>query len=693
MQLSYQSLARALAAVEVPVAREFLATDAATATAVADGFGTPVVLKLISPALIHKSDVGAVILGLEGRDEVAAAAERLQLLATELGLDEAGWHILVQEMIPTSGPELFVGLKRDDVFGPVIIVGAGGRLIELFPDRAIAACPVSPVQASVLLRRLTIGRALGGYRGQEDVIDQVAEVIAAASRLPEHVPGLVEADLNPIVLTDQGPKAVDARIAVEEGVGAAPTARRPRSRDFRTLMEPRSVLVIGASASGADMPGNRVLQYLRKREYPGAVTVVHPTAQNVDGYPAVPEITALPVGSVDLVCVAVAAKTCPEVLERCGSIGVGAAVVLSSGFSEVGEEQLEEQLVATADRHGMILCGPNTVGVMSPGLQTHISFSQAQAASRVPNGTVALVVQSGAIGGGLASQAWERGIGISRFISVGNQAMYDVTDYLAYLSDDSATDTIAVVLEGVSQGRALLSAVAQATERGKRVLVIKSGRTSVGARAVQSHTGSVAGDYAVYRELLTGAGAIVVDTTTELLDTLAVCDAGLQLAPGSRVGVISTSGGMCSITADLCSQYGLQVPVFSAELQARLGAILPAFATIGNPVDLTGRVITEPSILGQSAGLMLDSSEIDAVAVTITTVADPMATDLAAQIVEQSRRSNKPIIVTWCIAAELAPRGLAILREAGIPVFDDPARALRSVHLAGSARKLPTADR
>ncbi|MEU6561455.1 acetate--CoA ligase family protein [Nocardia nova] len=681
MLVEHDDLAACFEAAGIPVTRERLADDVDAAVAAAAEFGVPVVLKLISPALVHKSDVGAVILGVRGADAAREAAQRLASLAVELELETAGWRILVQEMVESTTLEIFVGLKLDETFGHVVVVGAGGRFVELLPDRALARCPVSADDAAGMLRSTLLGKALGGYRGQRDMIGEVAEVVAATSRLPQIRPDLVELDLNPLVITDRGPVVVDARMAVAERTPTSGEGDSARIWDLTPMLDPESVLVVGASASGAVLPGNRVLTYLREHGYAGRVLVAHPTATEIDGYPTVPKIADIPSGTVDLVCIAVPAAGCAEVVEQCGAIGVPAAVVLSSGFSEIGADELERDLVEAARRHGIALCGPNTVGIMSPDKHVQVCFSQAQSMHDLPSGSVALVAQSGALGGSLASQAWERGIGISRFLSVGNQAMLGISDYLNYLATDDATETIGVVLEGVSDGAGLLAAIERVRAAGKRVLILKVGRTEVGARAVQSHTGSVAGDYTVYRAVLERSGAVPVDSITELLDGLALGNATGGLPDGARVGIVSTSGGACSMIADLCDQYGFQVPTFSAQLQARLGEVLPNFAAIANPVDVTGRVATEPAIYGRTLELMLESDEIDAVAVLVTTVADPMAEEIATEVARQVAATGKPVIVAWTIARELAAGGLGILRAAGIPVFDDPARAVHAASL------------
>jgi acyl-CoA synthetase (NDP forming) len=683
MQVSYEDLSKALAAAGVPIARGRLAAGAEDAVAAAAELGEQVAIKLMSPDLIHKSDVGAVLLAVRGADAVRAAAGQLAVLAGSLALSD-GWQFLVQEMVQSTTTEIFIGLKRDPVFGPVIVIGPGGTLVDLLPGRAIARCPVSVSEARDLLRATPLGKILGGYRGGRNAFGAVAALVSAASTIPQFLPDMDQADLNPVVITDQGPVVVDARAAascVPSSPAASAGAGEPPP-DLRPLLEPDSILVIGASATGALMPGNRVLSYLRKHGYPGQVAVVHPTAREIGGYPAVARIGDIPAGTIDLACVAVSAPTCPDIIDQCGSIGVAAAVVLSSGFSEIGRLGLEQDLAATAARHRMALCGPNTVGIMSPGKNVHVCFSQSQDMAVTPGGSVALVAQSGALGGSLASQAWQRGVGIGRFISVGNQASLSTADYIEYLAADPLTETIAVLLEGVSDGSKLLEAVGRAVQAGKAVLIFKVGRTDVGSRAVQSHTGSIAGDYVVYRALLENSGAVLVDSITELLDALVLRNASRTLPSGARVGIVSTSGGACSIAADLCRLHGFEVPQLSDELQANLGKVLPGFAATANPVDVTGHVATEPAIYGRALELILASDEIDAVAVILTTIADPQAGEIAAEVARQAGASPKPVIVAWTIASELASGGLRMLADSGFPVFDDPARAVRAVSLA-----------
>jgi acyl-CoA synthetase (NDP forming) len=688
MLLDAAELTTRLAAVGVRQAPQALCPDAAAAVAAAAAMTGPVALKLVSPDLVHKSDVGGVRLGLSEAGQVRAAAADLVALAAGLGLGQ--WRLLVQQMVPACDAEVFVGLKRDAVFGPMVVVGAGGRLVELLPSVALRTAPVSVDRARAMLLEVPVGRVLAGHRGTASTLDSMAELVSRASTLLERHPDLAEVDLNPVLADERGAVAVDSRAVIgtaraqaraQARASAQPAPAGPASPDLTPLLEPTSILVVGASSSGARLPGNAVLRYLRKFGYQGRVHVVHPTAASIEGYPAVTGLAELAGQRVDLACVGVAAARSLDVLQECGKLGVAAAIVFGSGFSEVGEHAAERRLAAAAARYGMLLCGPNTVGVISPAHGVHACFSQAQEADAALAGDVALVTQSGALGGSLLSQAWPRGIGISRFISVGNQAQLSVADYLDYLVRDRSTSTVAVLLEGVPDGLRLADSVRRLGTAGKAVCLMKVGRGAAGARAVQSHTGAIAGDYAVFRSVLNEAGAILVDSVTELLDVLALHASGLASVTGARMGVLSTSGGACGMVADLCERYGFVLPQFSRELQAELAEVLPSFAATVNPVDVTGQVITEPALYGRALELVLRSDEVDLVKIMLTTVAGTQATQIATEIAAQVRAAAKPVLVTWTVAPSIAAEAFGVLTAAGLPVFPDPARAIRAAAL------------
>ena len=634
-----------------------------------------------------------MLLDIRSPEDARRGYAELAAIATRLGLEP--WSVLVQELAGRTDVELFIGLKRDPTFGPIVLVGAGGRLVELLDDLAIGRCPVDEAEARALLGATMAGRAVAGYRGRSLDPDGVAQAISRISQLPLTVPGLEELDVNPLALDRDGcwrvfdARALVAREGREAGRAASPEAPPPESspprrpagegaRRVAAIFEARSIVVVGASATDPAKPGSRILAYLDRHGYDGAVHVVHPTAAEIAGRPCFPSIEALPAGPLDLVCLTVPAAACVDLLDRCGRRGVKAAVVVTSGFGEAGDDAAEQELARIAERHGIALCGPNTIGVAGPWERLYVSFTGALDTNEPRAGGIAFITQSGALGGSLLSQAWERGLGVSRFASVGNQTGLAIADYLAYLAGDPRTRVACVVLESVADGPALLDALALLRAAGKPVVALKTGRSTVGQSAVRSHTGALAGDARVCEAMLREAGALSVATLTELVDAAAVLEH--QPSPrGPRVGIVSTSGGGCAVAADLCADAGLEVPALLAAERDALAAALPSFAVTQNPVDVTAQILVDPELIARTLRIVLGSGEVDSLLVVLTTVPDPRAREIAAHVVACARESGKPIAVAWTIARQLAEGGLSLLEREGVPLFPSIERAVAAL--------------
>lgn len=658
------------AGIRRPQERRF--TTATEAAAFTREVGTSV-LKLVSNELVHKSDVGAVRLGLATPAAAEDAAAGLIELASSLELE--AWELLGQEQLPPSGLEALVGVVDDPVFGPIVVAGPGGRLVEVLRQVSVRCCPVDPDEAARMLDETMLAAGVAGFRGDAPWnVDAFTQLIAAASLVPQRVEGFQELDLNPVLFDQRGePVAVDARVIVGRPLVRA--ARGPHAVD--SLFDTRSIVVVGASEEGSTKPGNRVLRYLRRHGYPGAVHVLHPRADSVEGYPAVASPEQLP-EPLDLACLAVPAASCATLIESLAPRGLRAAVVFSSGFSDAGELETETHLRDTAERLGVTLAGPNTVGLIDVTRRLHLTFSQAEELDQFVEGGVAIVAQSGALGGSLLTHAWSRGLGISAFASVGNQASVDVADYVSYFARHDRTKVVALVLEGATDGQRFLRALDELRSAGKAIVVLKLGTSGVGSEAVRSHTGSVAGDPQVYAALMRQHGAAVVDSLTALLDTAAL----LALAPspmGRRVGVLSTSGGACALIADACARHELEVPALSEELREALDEVLPRFSATRNPIDVTGQVSTDPTLYGRALRVVLSTDEVDSIVLMLTTIGDPQAAEIAREIVTISAESKRPILVCWTITPELAAEGLELLRRAQIPVFPDPLRAVAAL--------------
>jgi acyl-CoA synthetase (NDP forming) len=426
------------------------------------------------------------------------------------------------------------------------------------------------------------------------------------------------------------------------------------------LFCPRGVAVVGSTTPG------KIGYELIKQIVDGGfehVYAVNPKAQGACGAPGCASIGAID-EPVDLVVVAAPAVAVPDVLEQCGGAGIQAAVVITSGFSEVGNQAGETQIKEIARRHGIRMVGPNCAGIVNTH---HKLFASLE--TRPPAGAVSFISQSGALGGAVLSWAEEQGLGFAKFASYGNRADLDEIDLLPYLAEDPETQAAALYIESVPDGRRFLEAACAFT-RVKPLVVIKSGRSQAGRRATMSHTGSLAGADAVYDAALKSCGAIRVETIEEMFD---LCKGFVSLPPvkGRRLAIVTNSGGPGVLAADRAEAVGLSTPEPSAQLRERLAAGLPPYCALGNPIDLTVEGTEESyretlcaALEEYDAALALDVS---------TPYLDSVA--LARGVCDAARLTHKPIVANF-MAGRIVSEALAYLKKQGLPNFATGERAV-----------------
>lgn len=671
--LTEPEAAAVLSTYGIPQLREAVAATATEAVGAARRLGFPVVLKLCSPDLLHKSDAGGVRVGLSDEGQVRAAFAELQAAAAAAAARWAG--VLVQEQV-AGDVEVIVGARSDPMFGPVVLAGLGGVLAELLEDTALRLAPVSTEAAHRMLRELRGFRLLKGFRGRPGVdCDSLAGLIAAVSRLAVELP-IAELDLNPVILKRgaSGAVAVDRRLILRQQEPAAPPASLGEARQaVRQLFAPASVAVVGASRDLSKV-GGRLLHFLTRHGFPGTIFAVNPRGGAIGAVPTFRSVAEIP-QPADLACIAVPPEACEAAITACGAKGIRSAIVFTSGFSEAGNAEGERRLVAAARAAGVRFCGPNSMGILNPEARFFGSFSGALNMPPLAGGEIAYLSQSGALGGSFISRLWDRGIAISRFVSVGNQADLDLADYVDALVDEPAARVLALFIEGVSDGLKLCLALRRARAAGKPVVAYKAGRSQEGQVAVHSHTGALAGDDAVWTAALRQSGALRAPEMAALFDA-AIALAWQPPPAGPRVGILSTSGGACGILADECRARGFEVPELPAATRKRVEAEVPAFGVSRNPVDLTAQMLARPAMVGNTLRILAEESGIDAILVMLTTLADPLAEQIADDIVAATRRLAKPVLVGWTITRSLASKGMARLIKARIPLYDTPERVV-----------------
>jgi len=348
------------------------------------------------------------------------------------------------------------------------------------------------------------------------------------------------------------------------------------------VFNPKSIAMIGASASFGKW-GQMIFSNIVAGGFPGKIYPVNPREKSIFGIPVYQRVQDLP-EPADLAIITTPAETLLSVLENCGQRGIRTAVVVTSGFSETGAEgrALEDKLVAVCREKGIVLVGPNTMGILS----THSNLFATGAHTRPRPGSVAFISQSGNLGIQLIHWAEEQGVGVSLFAGSGNEAMVTCSDYLQYVADDFQSRIIILYLESMREGRRFFETAKQ-INRTKPIIVLKGGRTEAGRAASASHTGSMSGEVAVFRAACRQAGLLEAKVPSELLD-LSAGFSSLPLPRGNRVGIVTLGGGWGVVTSDECNEKGLAVPALSAESINAIDRHLPSFWSRGNPVDLVG---------------------------------------------------------------------------------------------------------
>ena len=593
------------AAYGIPVPRGSVARSAGEAVRVAADLGYPVVMKGSAARVQHKTDAGLVLLGVSDDAEVREGYRTLETRAAAAGVSLDG--VLVEHMVQGKR-EFVVGLIRDRLFGPVVMFGLGGIFTEALHDVAFAVAPLTEEDVEELLDAIEAKVLLGPFRGSP-AVDRMAlsAVIKAVAQMGEDHPEIREIDVNPLLFDGAQPVAVDALIALGEPV---PVSTRPPADLSRldALVSPRSVVVVGASSDTSKW-GGMLVANLRLGGFPGRIYLVNPKGGTILGLPVNRSVAELP-EVPDLAIVAVGAALVDGVIDECGRKGVGAAVVVSAGFSETGAEgrALEDQVVRTAEQHGMALVGPNCMGVISTH---HKLYATGFTLLRPEPGGASMVSQSGNLGTQLLVAAERRRGGVAKFVGVGNEAMIDAVDFINYLRTDPLTTTIVAYMEGFDDGRRLLDVVRQ-TSLEKPVVVLRGGMTDYGAKAAASHTGALTSSSAVFTAAARQSGMIVTTDPDEFMD-LTFALAYMPLPPGKRVAVATMGGGWGVLVSDEIARCGLELATLSPEVIAGLNGLLPAYWSHSNPIDL---VATLTSGVPEAAVEMLAASDaVDAVVV------------------------------------------------------------------------------
>jgi acetyl coenzyme A synthetase (ADP forming)-like protein len=664
--LSAPEAKRVCDAYGISVPREGLATSADEAVTIAEDIGFPVVLKIVSPDILHKTEAGGVLVGLASAGDVSAGYETIVENASSYDANAEVTGVQVQQML-SEGTEVLIGAVTDPTFGPVVTFGIGGVLVEVMRDVTFRLAPTSRADALEMVDGIRAAEVLRGVRGRAGVDRYaLAATIEAVSELVADFPEITEVDLNPVLASEEGAVAVDARFVVSFEPSDDRPPRYSREEILRvmtSLMRPSAIAVVGASDSEGKI-GNSVMRNLVDGGFAGEIYPVNPKASEILGKRCYPDVAELPDG-VDVAVFAIPAKFVPDTLAKVGDKGIPAAVLIPSGFAETGETQLQRQLVESAREHGVRFIGPNIYGVY----YTPARMSAAFTTPYDVEGPVALASQSGGIGMAILGFSRSTKLGVSAIVGLGNKADIDEDDLLTFFEQDDATNCVALHMEDLKDGRAFVE-VAQRVSKKKPIVVLKAGATPAGTKAAASHTAALAGDDKIYEDILREAGVVRARGLQELLQ-FARCLPILPTPTGENVVIITGAGGSGVLLSDACFNNGLHLMEMPDDLNEAFMEFIPPFGAAGNPVDITGG--EPPETYRSTVALGLEDERIHALVLGYwhTIVTPPMVfAEVMAEVVEEfrGRGIEKPIVASLAGDVEVEEAS-QYLFDHGIPAF------------------------
>jgi len=623
------------------------------------------VMKIVSPQILHKTEAGGVLVGVKSAEEAARAYATIVANARKYDERAEILGVQVQQMIG-GGQEVIIGAVTDPAFGKLVAFGMGGILVEVLKDITFRLAPASEEDALSMLDGIAAAEILRGVRGAPPVDRAaLATMIERVSTLVADFPEISELDLNPVFASERGATAADVRVVLD--FNPAPARYRPDPdlvvRQMNRIMKPAAVAVIGASAENGKI-GNSVMKNLINGGYQGAIYPIHPSATEILGKKVYKSVKDVP-GEIDVAVFAIPAKFVAQALTEVGEKKIPGAVLIPSGFAETGNVAGQEELVAIGRKYGVRLMGPNIYGFYYTPANLCATFCTAYNVK----GKAALSSQSGGIGMAIIGFSRSAQMGVSAIVGLGNKSDIDEDDLLTFFEQDDNTQIIAQHCEDLKDGRAFAE-VARRVSKKKPIVVLKAGRTSMGARAASSHTGALAGNDKIYEDVFRQSGVIRARTLRDLLEFAR----GIPVLPtpkGNNVVIITGAGGSGVLLSDACVDNGLSLMAMPADLDAAFRKFIPPFGAAGNPVDITGG--EPPTTYQNTVRLGLEDPRIHALILGYwhTIITPPMVfARLMVDVVDEMRAQGieKPVVASLAGDVEVE-EAAEYLYQHGIPAY------------------------
>ena len=631
-----------------------IAVTEAEAIALSEKIGFPVVLKIASADVIHKSDEAGVHLNLTSKDQVIKAFR--DIANTFKSKKITG--ISVQKMAE-KGIEAIIGVTVDPNFGHVIMFGLGGIFVEVLKDVTFRVLPVSEEDVRLMIKEIKGSKLLEGYRGVSVDIDALINTIMTVSKLIEIIPEIKELDINPLMLYSDGNMVIDARIFLGKTSCCEPYETKA---DLKKMFYPDSVALLGAS----DVPGKlgyNVFKNLVSHGYKGKLYPINPKRQSIHGHKCYPGINDVP-EHIDMAIIIVPAHAVPAAVQECCKKGIKHLVVESAGFSETGDEgkAAQEKILSLIRENGVRLIGPNCSGI----LNTHNGMIQSIALIKKLNkGKVGLIAQAGVYAAGILS-GLSNIMDFALIVTIGNKMDVNETDILEYMGTDNNINVISMYMENLSCGKRFVK-TAKKVSSIKPVIALKAGRTEAGKKVASSHTASLAGNDEINDAVLR-QGGIIRARDNEHMFGLVKAFEKQPLPTTDGIVIITYTGSIGVAAADILYLNGLKLAGFEPHLEKRLRAVMPDYVTGLNPVDFSFSMTPEQLIETIRIG-----SESSLVGGFIPVIQSEILHETTG-LLKNLDTNGKPILAC-VVCKEFEIEKVIALERIGIPVYSTAEQA------------------
>lgn len=600
----------------------------------------PVVVKLESQKVVHKSDFGAVKLNIHSYEALERAKREIIESVTEHGvvLDATDRFIAAQML---SGIELYVGLVDDPIFGKTIVFGKGGIELELYKDVCYIDIYAQEEEIIRAINLTTISKIFYGFRGFEYSIEMAVALIRSVQKLSQNNPDIIELDFNPVMVTDEGLTVVDARIKRGEAQSQKLGSLRKNRPHFFTN---ERLALIGVSSDPTKV-GYAVAH--NALAFTGELFFVNAKGGELFGhrlYKAISEIE----GDIDTAVIMIPSHHVIEAIHALIAKKIQNIIIISAGFKESGDLESENIIADLANRHNFNVIGPNCLGYLESSKNLNATFG----IGGLRSGELALLSQSGAVLSALMDKAYDAGIGFSHLVSCGNMVDLDFAQMIDMLNREESCTYISIYAEGIQNGKEFLRAI---RESHKKIYIFKTGKSAQSKKAAFSHTGNLSGNYAMFKGLMESVGAKIEDNIEALL-----------FSPFNEVKnilVVTNAGGPASILTDYIVDQGATLHTLSVQEQEALNAVLPASWSKNNPVDIIGDAMSDR--YGKTLEIVTAFDEVDMIYVIIT----PQCMTDILNIVKLCEREGKPKIYPILLGGHEMEEAQRYLRGKQIPFF------------------------